>query len=73
MKIEINPEEIKNIRANFETVQSDFSEILLSTKDCDSLGIKDETAIFNLRAMQQVSILLDKMNSEIENTKNHKN
>jgi hypothetical protein len=72
MKIEINPDELKNIQCDFETVQSDFSEILLSTKNCDSLEIKDETAIFNLRAMRQVSNLLANIEREIVLAQNQK-
>jgi hypothetical protein len=70
MKNEINPDELKNIKADFETAQSDFAEILLSTQNCDLLGINDETAIFNLRAMQKVSNLLSRMISNAENAKN---
>lgn len=72
MKIEINPDELKNIQRDFEIVQLDFSEILLSTEKCDSLAIKDETAIFNLRAMKQVSNLLSKIESAIVLAQNPK-
>jgi hypothetical protein len=72
MKIEINPDKLKNIQGDFEMVQSDFSEILLSTKNCDSLEIKDETAIFNLRAMRQVSNLLANIEREIVLAQNQK-
>jgi hypothetical protein len=72
MKIEINPDEIKNMQGDFEIAKSDFSEILLSVKICDSLEIKDETAIFNIRAMQQVSNLLSEIESQIVHAQNQK-
>lgn len=69
MKIEVNPDDLKKVILDFESVKSVFSEILLSVSNCDLLEISDETAIFNLRAINNVSNLLSKIEYEIVNEK----
>lgn len=63
MKIDLD--EIEYLRKDFEVVNQDFSEILLSVGNCDLLHISDETAIFNLRTLHHVSNLLAKIEREI--------
>lgn len=73
MKIEIDQDELESVQGDFEIVYQDFSEILLSVGNSNLLGIKDETAIFNLRALHQVKNLLSKIESQIVTAQSHEN